>query len=37
LVLRATGGLIMRPFRLIRKEGFAELNKAKVKKYYISL
>ena len=27
----------MRPFRLIRKEGFAELNRAKVKKYYISL
>ena len=34
---RSVGSLIMRPFRLIRKEGYAEINNSKVKKYYISL
>lgn len=34
---RTARTLIMRPFRLVREEGYATLNKGKVRKYYISL
>ncbi|MBI5634750.1 MAG: hypothetical protein HZA15_14880 [Nitrospirae bacterium] len=37
LVYRMTGGLIMRPLRLMRTEGYAEVNGFKVKKYFLAL
>lgn len=37
LVYRITGGLSMRPLRLTRTEGFAEVNGFKIKKYFLAL